>query len=83
MNKWLSGQGIGKRVPAVSGGTILLGSSWGGENKSKRYVKEEFMKKREERRRRRVWKFQGDREEKSHQYVLRAIGKIRFCDSVL
>ncbi len=83
MNEWLSVNGIGKRVPAVSGGTILLGSSWGGENKSKRYVKEEFMEKREERRKRRVWKFQGDREEERHQYVQRAIGKIRFSESVL
>jgi hypothetical protein len=55
----------------------------GGENKSKRYVKEEFMKKREERKNRRVWKFQGDREEERHQHVSRAIGKIRFCESVL
>jgi len=83
MNEWLSGHGIGKRVPAVSGGTILLGSSRGGENKSKRYVKKEFMKKREERRKIRVWKFQGDREEERHQYVQRAIGKIRFCESAL
>jgi len=40
-------------------------------------------KKWEERRRRRVWKFQGDCEEKRHQYVPRAIGKTRFCESVL
>jgi len=46
-------------------------------------VKEEFIKKGEERRRRRVWKFQGECEKKRHQYVLRAVGKIRFCDSVL
>jgi hypothetical protein len=46
-------------------------------------VKEEFMKKREERKNRRVWKFQGDREEERHQYVPRAIGKIRFCESAL
>jgi hypothetical protein len=26
---------------------------------------------------------QGDREEERHQYVPRAVGKIRFCDSVL
>jgi hypothetical protein len=31
--------------------------------------KEEFMKKGEERSKRRVWKFQGDREEETHQYV--------------
>jgi hypothetical protein len=49
----------------------------------KRYAKKEFMKKREERSKRRVWKFQGDREEERHQYVQRAIGKIRFCESVL
>jgi len=48
MNEWLSGHGIGKRVPAVSCGTILLRSSKAGENKSKRYAKGEFMKKREE-----------------------------------
>jgi len=30
-----------------------------------------------------VWKFQGDREEERHQYVERAIGKIRFCESTL
>jgi len=83
MNEWLSGHGISKRVPAVSGGTILLGSSRGGENKLKRYVKKEFMKKWEERRKRREWKFQGDREEERHQYVPRAIGKIRFCESAL
>jgi hypothetical protein len=41
------------------------------------------MKKREERRERRVWKLQGDREEERHQYVQRAVGKIRFCESVL
>jgi hypothetical protein len=41
------------------------------------------MKKREERRKRRGWKFQGDREEERHQYVQRAIGKIRFWGSVL
>jgi hypothetical protein len=41
------------------------------------------MKKREERRKRRVWKFQGDREEERLQYVQRAIGKVRFCESVL
>jgi len=46
-------------------------------------VKEEFMKKGEERRKRKVWKFQGDREEERHQYVQRAIGMIRFCESVL
>jgi hypothetical protein len=40
-------------------------------------------KKWEERRRRRVWKFQGDCEEKRHQYVPRAIGKTRFCEYVL
>jgi hypothetical protein len=62
MNEWLSGHGIGERVPALSGGTILLGSSREGENKYKRYVKEEFMKKGEERRK---GKFQGDREEES------------------
>jgi hypothetical protein len=83
MNGWLSVHGIGKRVPAVSGGKILLQSSWGGENKSKSYVKEEFLKKWEERRKRRVWKFQGDREEGRHQYVQRATGKIRFGESVL
>ncbi len=33
MNEWLSVHGIGKRVPTVSGGTVLLGSSRGGENK--------------------------------------------------
>ncbi len=56
-----------------------------GEEKTnqKSYVKEEFMKKREERRKRRVWKFEGDREEERHQYVQRAIGKIRFCEPVL
>jgi hypothetical protein len=43
MNEWLIGHGIGKRrVPAISGGTILLGSSKVGENKWKRYVTEEF-----------------------------------------
>jgi len=47
MNEWLSGHGIGKRVPAVSGGTVLLRTSKAGENKSKRYAKGEFMKKRE------------------------------------
>jgi hypothetical protein len=41
------------------------------------------MKKHEETSKRRVWKFQGDREEERHQYVQRAIGKIRFCESVL
>jgi hypothetical protein len=43
------------------------------------------MKKGEERNKRRVWKFQGDREEEMHQYVERerAIGKIKFCESVL
>jgi hypothetical protein len=39
--------------------------------------KEEFMKKREERTKRRVWKFQGDREVETHQYVQIAIEKIR------
>jgi hypothetical protein len=43
MNEWFSGHGIGKRVPAVRGATILLGSSKAGENKLKRYAKEEFM----------------------------------------
>jgi hypothetical protein len=33
MNEWLSAHGIGKDVPAISGGTILLGSFSGGENK--------------------------------------------------
>jgi hypothetical protein len=33
MNEWLNGHRIGKRVPAVSGGTMLLGSSKAGENK--------------------------------------------------
>jgi hypothetical protein len=33
MNEWLSAHRIDKRVPAVSGGTILLGSSREGENK--------------------------------------------------
>jgi hypothetical protein len=33
MNEWLSVHGIGKRAPAVSGATILLGSFKGGENK--------------------------------------------------
>jgi hypothetical protein len=32
MNEWLSVHRIGKRAPAVSGGTILLGSSREGEN---------------------------------------------------
>jgi hypothetical protein len=41
------------------------------------------MKKREEKSKRRVWKFQGDGEEERHQYVQRAIEKIRFCESVL
>jgi hypothetical protein len=41
------------------------------------------MKKREERSNIRLWKFQGDREEERHEYVQRAIGKIRFCESVL
>jgi len=35
MNEWLSVRRIGKRVPAVSGGTILLGSSRGGETNKK------------------------------------------------
>jgi hypothetical protein len=35
MNEWLSVHGIGKRVPAVSGGTIFLGSSRGGETNKK------------------------------------------------
>jgi hypothetical protein len=62
MNEWLSVHGIGKHVPAVSGGTPLLGSFRGAENKEERYVKRrEFMKKREERSKRRVRKFQGDR----------------------
>jgi hypothetical protein len=38
MNEWLSVHGIGRRVSAVSGGTILLGSSREGENKQERYV---------------------------------------------
>jgi hypothetical protein len=62
MNEWLSAHGIGKHVPAVSGGTTLLGNK-------KDMWKEEFMKKGEERSKRRVWKFQGDREEETHQYV--------------
>jgi hypothetical protein len=33
MNEWLSAHRIGKRVPSVSGGIVLLGSSRGGENK--------------------------------------------------
>ncbi len=33
MNEWLSAHGIGKPVPTVSGGTVVLGSSRGGENK--------------------------------------------------
>jgi len=41
------------------------------------------MKKREERSKRRLWKFQGDREEERHQYVQRAIRKIRFCECVV
>jgi hypothetical protein len=41
------------------------------------------MTKQEDRSKRRVWKFQGDREEEMHQYVQRAIGKIRICESVL
>jgi hypothetical protein len=41
------------------------------------------MMKREERSKRRAWKFQGDREEERHQYVQRAMGKIRFCEFVL
>jgi hypothetical protein len=47
------------------------------------------MKKQEERSKRRVWKFQGDRTEETLQYGERerererAIGKIRFCESVL
>jgi hypothetical protein len=36
MNEWLSAHGIGKRVPTVSGGTVLLGSSRGGERKQER-----------------------------------------------
>jgi hypothetical protein len=39
MNKWLSAHGIGKRVPTVSGGTVLLGSSRGGENEEEKSVK--------------------------------------------
>jgi len=35
MNEWLSVHGIDKRVPTVSGGTILLGSSSGGETNKK------------------------------------------------
>ncbi len=71
MNEWLSAHGIGKHVPALSGGTILLGSFRGGENKKKDMWKEEFMKKGEERSKRRVWKFQGDHKEETHQYVER------------
>ncbi len=33
MNEWLSAHGIGKHVPAVSAGTIILGSFRGGEYK--------------------------------------------------
>ncbi len=57
---------MGKRVPTVSGDTILLGSSKAGEKKERKNAKEEFMKKQEERSRRRLWKFQGDREEERH-----------------
>ncbi len=39
MNEWLSAHGIRKRVPSVNGGTVLLGSSRGGENKKERLVK--------------------------------------------
>ncbi len=49
MNAWLSAHGIGKRVPAVSGGTILLGSSRGQKTNKKDMWKEELMKKGEER----------------------------------
>jgi hypothetical protein len=61
MNEWLGVHGIGKHVPAVSGGTILLGS-FKGRRKQIRNIceKEEFMKKWEQRSKRRVWKFQGD-----------------------
>ncbi len=38
-NEWLSAHRIGKRVPTVSGGTVFLGSSRGGENKEERFVK--------------------------------------------
>jgi hypothetical protein len=39
MNESLSAHGIGKRVSTVSGGTVLLGSPRGGENRSQRSVK--------------------------------------------
>ncbi len=85
MNEWSSAHGIGKHVPAVSGGTILLGSFRGGENESERYVKRRVVKKGEERSNTRVWKFHGDREEETHRYVEgeRTRRKIRFCESVL
>jgi len=35
MNEWLSVHRIDKRVPTASGGTILLGSSSGGETGGK------------------------------------------------
>ncbi len=38
MNEWLSVHRIGKCAPAISGGTILLGSSREGENNYERYV---------------------------------------------
>jgi hypothetical protein len=39
MNEWLSVHGIGKRVRTISGGTVLLGSSRGGENRSEKSVR--------------------------------------------
>jgi hypothetical protein len=39
MSEWLSVHDIGKRVPTVSGGTVLLGSSRVEEYKQERFVK--------------------------------------------
>jgi hypothetical protein len=46
MKEWLSAHGIGKQVPAVSGGTIFLGRFRGGENKQERYVKRRVYEER-------------------------------------
>jgi hypothetical protein len=46
MNEWLSGHGIGKRVPVVNGGTILLDSCREGENKYKKICERRVYEER-------------------------------------
>jgi hypothetical protein len=67
MNGWVCTESVNMYLPSV-----VAQSCWevlGEEKTNKKDMwKEEFMKKGEERSKRRVWKFQGDHKEETHQY---------------